>query len=287
MPATPQYIEQVIDQYQRAAEANENTAARFGNVVELSPDDGDEILISADLHGHRRNFNAIRRLAALEENPRRHLIIQEVCHGGPTYSNGGCMSHTLLEDVAQLKARFPDRVHFLLSNHELAELTDYPILKAGKMLNLMFRLGMQHTYGQSTERVRQAMHAFIRSCPLAVRLPGGVFVCHSLPERVDARTFDTGIFNRALDVADLHEHGPVFQLVWGRDYREENARAFARSVRARVLICGHEPCDEGYMVPNAHQIILDCCSTPACYMLLPIGKDEWTQEELVSRIQRL
>ncbi|MCL6503134.1 MAG: metallophosphoesterase [Pirellulales bacterium] len=287
MPATQQYVAQVIANYQRAAEANEETAARLGNVVELSPDDGDEILITADLHGHRRNFNAIRRLAALPDHPRRHLILQEVCHGGPTYANGGCMSHTLLEDVAQLKATFPERVHFLLSNHELAELTDYPILKAGKMLNLMFRMGMQYTYGASAEEVRRAMHGFIRSCPLAVRLPGGLFVCHSLPERTDARGFDVGIFQRTLDVADLREHGPVFQLVWGRDYREENARAFARSVRARVLICGHEPCPEGYMVPNPHQIILDCCSEPACYLLLPIARDQWTQEELVSRIQKL
>jgi hypothetical protein len=56
------------------------------------------------------------RLADLDRNPRRHLIMQEVCHGGPTYPDGGCKSHRMLEDVARLKVRYPERFHFLLSN---------------------------------------------------------------------------------------------------------------------------------------------------------------------------
>ena len=52
-------------------------------------------MVTGDLHGHRRNFNLIRRIAASDNIPERHLVLQEVCHGGPTYpQNGGCMSHT-------------------------------------------------------------------------------------------------------------------------------------------------------------------------------------------------
>ena len=90
-------------------------------------------------------------------------------------------------------------MHFLLGNHELAELTDYPIQKNRQMLNLLFRLGMQQMYGPATEKVREAYLPFIHSCPLAVRLPGGVFVCHSIPERCDARPFDRTVFTRALE----------------------------------------------------------------------------------------
>lgn len=196
------------------------------------------------------------------------------------------MSHGMLEDVARLKVAYPDRVHFLLSNHELAELTDYPIVKSKKMLNLMFRLGVQEMYGPAGEKVRQAYAAFIRSCPLAVRLPGGVFVCHSLPEHVDSRPFDRTIFDRPLEARDLMEHGDVFQLVWGRDYREENARAFGKQVAARVLIHGHEPCPNGFLAPNDLQIILDCCGEPACYVVLPLGR-ELAHADIVQRIQRL
>ena len=68
------------------------------------------------------------------------------------------------------------------SSDELAELTDYPIQKNKQMLNLMFRLGLQQMYGPATEKVRQSYFPFLRSCPLAVRLPGGVLVTHSIEE---------------------------------------------------------------------------------------------------------
>src|SRR5690606_24646702 len=195
MVAPSQYIECVIAPYRAAAEANRTTEPRQGNVIVLDAEAADEVMITADLHGHRRSYTLIQRIADLDNHPRRHLVMQEVCHGGPTYpTNGGCMSHTMLEDVAKLKARYPQRFHFLMSNHEWAEVMDYPILKAKKMLNLMFRMGMQEAYGAATEKVREASIEFLRTCPLAVRLPGGIFVCHSAPESADALPFDSSIF---------------------------------------------------------------------------------------------
>ncbi len=287
MVAKIEYIEEVIEVCRQAAEANRRTPSRSGNVIVLTPEVADEVLITADLHGHRRNFTLIRRLADLEAHPRRHLVLQEVCHGGPTYGAcGGCMSHTMLEDVARLKVQYPERVHFLLSNHEWAELLDYPIRKNEKLLNLLFRLGLQEMYGAASESVRQAYLEFIRTCPLAMRLPGGVFICHSAPEGVDRRRFDAGIFERDLQFEDFREQGDVYHLLWGRDYRPENARAFARLVGARVLIHGHEPCPEGYHVPNDVQIILDCCGDNACYVLLAVGP-EYTQQQVIERIRPL
>jgi hypothetical protein len=287
MAATREYTDNVLATFRKATEANYNTPGREGNVVTITREMADDVMVTADLHGHRRNFNSIKKVADLERRTRRHLILQEVCHGGPAYSsNGGCMSHGMLEDVAKLKAAFPERVHFLLSNHELAELTDYPIIKGKKMLNLLFRLGIQEMYGTASEQVREAYNDFIRSCPLAVRLPGDVFICHTLPERCDARSFDRTIFSRPLEAADLIEHGDVFDLVWGRDYRRENARAFAKTMAAKVFINGHEPCPNGFDAPNDMQIVLDCCGSPACYLVVPTDR-EWTHPELVSRIEKL
>jgi hypothetical protein len=287
MVASIEYIESVIATYEKAAEANRTTPGREGNIVVLTADGADEVMVTGDLHGNRRNFNSIRKIANLERRPRRHLILQEVCHGGPTYStNGGCMSHSLLEDVAKLKAQHPDRVHFILGNHELAELTDYPIQKNKQMLNLLFRLGLQEMYGPATEKVREAYFPFIRSCPLGVRLPGGILISHSVPENVDLRRYDLSVFARELEPEDFLERTPVFDLVWGRDYRQENAEAFATLAGARVLINGHEPCPEGYQTPNGYQIILDCCSDKACYVILPTD-EELTQAGIVSRICRL
>ncbi len=287
MVASDEYIENIIGYFGEASEANRETSGRNGNVVALTPELADEVMITGDLHGHRRNFNLIKKIAALDAHPRRHLILQEVCHGGPKYpQNGGDMSHAMLEDVARLKIEYPQRVHFILGNHELAELAEYPIQKNRQMLNLLFRLGLQHIYGEAAGRVRDAFCPFLRSCPLAVRLPGGVFVSHSVPERVDCREFDTSIFFRELADADFLGRTELFQLVWGRDYRQENARAFAEMVDARVLINGHEPCLTGFNVPNDLQLVIDCCGEQASYLILPTDRT-LSHAEIVQRVEKL
>ncbi|MCE9552415.1 MAG: hypothetical protein K8T91_03435 [Planctomycetes bacterium] len=287
MVASIDYIEQVIRTYEEAAAANRATPGRQGSVIELTADLADEVMITADLHGHRPNFNAIRRIADLANHPGRHLVMQEVCHGGPSYpGTGGCMSHMMLEDVAKLKTEFPQRVHFLMSNHELAELTDYPILKNSKMLNLMFRFGMQEMYGQAIDRVRGAMLEFLRTVPLAVRVAPSTWISHTIPERLDQRKFDISLFDRELADEDLAEGSPVFSLVWGRDYRQQNADAFAKLVGAEVMIHGHEPCPDGFFVPNTRQVIIDCHAERACYMILPVGQP-LTQHDVMERVQRL
>jgi hypothetical protein len=287
MVASIEYIEQVVANYEKATDANWETLGREGNVILLDSTLGEEVMVTGDLHGHRGNFNLIRRTARLDQFPKRHLVLQEVCHGGPTYpTNGGCMSHAMLEDVAKLKAQYPHRVHFILGNHELSEITDYPIQKNKQMLNMLFRMGMQEMYGVATERVREGMIAFLQSCPLVIRLPGGVFISHSIPERCDCRRFDRSIFGRRIDPVEYYERNPVFDLVWGRDYRQENADAFAQLVGAEVLLNGHEPCDDGFLVPNRTQIILDCCGDKAGYVLLSTDR-AWSHAEIIERIWRL
>jgi len=287
MVASNQYIRNILAAFDRAREANLTTPGRAGNIVVLTPELADDVMVTGDLHGHRKNFNLIKKIAALKSHSRRHLILQEVCHGGPLYAqNGGCMSHALLEDVALLKVQYPARVHFILGNHELAEMTDYPIQKNKTMLNLLFRLGLQHMYGEATDDVRAAFIPFLQTCPLAVRLPNGVFISHSIPEFCDSRNFDVGIFERKIAYAEYFERTGVFQLVWGRDYRELNAQAFAELVGAQVLINGHEPCYEGFAAPNDTQIILDCCSDKAGYVMLPVNK-ELSHEEILEQVRQL
>ncbi len=286
MVASIEYIEKVIAEFGRATEANLTTPGRVGHLIELTGELADEVMITGDLHGHRRNFNLLKKKAALQSHPRRHLVLQEVCHGGPTYpQNGGCMSHAMLEDVAKLKNEYPERVHFILGNHELAEVAEYPIQKNKQMLNMLFRLGLKQMYGPAGDKVREAFLPFLRTCPLAIRLPHGIFVSHSVPESVDTQGFDKTIFTRELDDDEYLQRTGIFQLVWGRDYRLENARAFAELVGAKVLINGHEPCLDGFNTPNDVQIILDCCSDGSTYVILPTDR-ELSHAEIVRRIKK-
>jgi hypothetical protein len=279
-------VEQVLDNYARATRANLETAGRRGLVVHVAADAADEVMVTADLHGHRRNFERLVAIAALDTHARRQLVMQEVCHGGPKYpKSGGCMSHLMVEDVAALKALYGDRFHFILSNHELGEMTDYPITKGGQMLNVMFYMGMQELYGEAaTHRVREAMIAFLQSCPMALRLPTGVFVSHSLPENVDTFGFNAKILDQPMDAAAKQHREALFSIVWGRDFRSENAAAFARAVGARILIHGHEPCRDGFHAPNPYQIILDCHDDRFSYLMLP-SAEKLTHAELCERVR--
>ena len=287
MPVALEVADAVISLCREAAEANRSCAWRRGNVIELDASAGDEVMVVADLHGNWLNFNKLLKAADLEGHPRRHLVMQEVCHGGPQYpGEGGCMSHLMLEEMARLKVEYPDRFHFLLSNHELSELGEYPICKARKMLNLLFRCGIGEMYGPAGDDVREAYLEFIASSPLAVRLAGGIFISHSLPERCDRDGFDVEVLKRPLGDADWRAGSEVFRLVWGRDFRAANAEAFARLVGAELLVHGHEPCSSGYSLPNERQVILDGCGCQASYLILPIGA-KLTQEELRARIRPL
>jgi hypothetical protein len=287
MAVSPQVADEIVSACRAAAAANRACAGRRGNVVALSPETADDVMIVADLHGNRLNFEKLLGVADLECHPRRHLIMQEVCHGGPEYPDGGgCMSHLLLEDCVRLKNEYPDRFHFLLSNHELAELGDFPICKSRRMLNLLFRTGITEMYGAAGEAVRNSYLEFLASCPLAIRLSSGVFISHSLPDNCDREPFDVSVLERPLSSADYRSDSPAFKLVWGRDFRAANAEAFARQVGAEVLIHGHEPCEAGFSAPNSRQVILDGCCSQAAYLILPVGP-KLTHADVVARIASL
>jgi hypothetical protein len=128
--------------------------------------------------------------------------------------------------------------------------------------------------------------AFIRTCPVAARLEPSVFVCHGSVERVVEDGWDPTVLSRELKPQDCAVGGAAFRMVWGRDFRQENAEALARMVGAEVLIHGHEPCPRGYAVPNSRQIVLDCCGMNACYLILPLGR-QFAHAEVVELIRPL
>ena len=103
---------------------------------------------------------------------------------------------------------------------------------------------------------------------------------------MDQEKFDAKILDKEITDSDLEENGPLFQFIWGRDFRQANADAFANSIEADVLIHGHEPSEDGFDVPNSRQIILDSHGDNATYLMLPIGK-QLGQQEIVKRIKKL
>ena len=92
----------IVDLLKKAAEANRVDKYRCGNLICL-PADG-SLIVSGDLHGHRRNFKRLCAFADLANNPDRHIILQEIIHGGPQDQQGYCLSYKLLFDAARYNA---------------------------------------------------------------------------------------------------------------------------------------------------------------------------------------
>ena len=261
--------QKILATIRKATELMRSTPGRSGSVI--AHDDADEVMVVGDLHGNLPAFRQALTIAALDRHPRRHLVLQELVHEiNKNDDDRPDRSHRLVDLVSALKCRYSQRVHLILGNHELSELTGRIIGKNGHTLNLRFRQGMELAYGVRTQDVYEAYLVLFAALPLAVRTPNRVFVCHTLP---DARYLE------ALDLALLEtDHWPeeamkrggtIYALTWGRDNAPETADRFAAMVDADWFITGHQPCDEGFRQASHRQIIIDGTNPYPAYCLFP------------------
>jgi hypothetical protein len=256
--------DRLLNTLQQAARAFRQTPDRVGHVVRLPA--GAEVLVAGDMHGSVENFRLLLRRADLAGHPKRHLVLQEVVHGPFRYPAGGDKSHQLLDLIAALKCQFPERIHFLLGNHELAQWQGQRIAKGLDNQNDVFTLGVENAYGDAAAQILAAYNELFAAADLAIVTANRVWLSHSLPSSRRLPTFDRAALERdEFHQEDLDLGGSVHALVWGRDLSAANAEAFLARVDADLLITGHIPCpDEGYMTPNPRQLILDAMATPAC-----------------------
>ena len=261
--------QKILATVRKAAELMRTTPGRAGSVITL--DDVDEVMVVGDLHGNLPAFRQALTIAALDRHPRRHLVLQELVHEINKHdADQPDRSHRLVDLVSALKCQYPHRVHLILGNHELSELTGRIIGKDGHALNLRFRQGMELTYGARTADVFEAYLALFAALPLAVRTANRVFVCHTLP---DARYLDE--LDLALLNADhwpketMKRGGTIYALTWGRDTTSETADRFAAMVDADWFITGHQPCEEGFRQASHRQIIIDGTNPNPAYCLFP------------------
>jgi hypothetical protein len=247
--------DQVIETFGAAAEENQVSSLRENQVVNL-PAEG-EIWIAGDLHDHRRNYEKFVRAADLGNNPQRHIVLQELIHGDHYDKNGAEESWKILSQSAELKADFPGQVHFLLANHDLAQVHGEGIMKAGQSVCEAFSAGVKRDFGDRAALVNAAIADFLLSFPLAVRAPNGLLFCHSLPTDEEIPKFDFTVFDRPLTGADYRRRtGPVYQLIWGRKTSPQGAQTFADRMGAKLLVTGHQPQDAGYAVNGDRHLII-------------------------------
>jgi len=254
---------------QRAVQAFADTPGRTGRLVRLQ--DAEDVLVIGDMHGNVDNFRRLLNRAMLAQHPRRHLVVQELIHSPHHYPGGGDKSHQLVDLICALKCQYPERVHYLIGNHELSQATGRAILKYDEDLNEQFHLGVQMAYGEAGEEVYQLYLQLFAVLPFAVRTQGRVFLCHSVPATGPLERFELSHLEREpTPEDDLRPGGCLYALVWGRDVTADHVETFLHKVDADILVTGHIPCpDRGYDQPSPRHVILDGQGSPAGLCLLP------------------
>ena len=246
---------------------------RAGQTVTL-PAEG-EVVMTGDLHDHRTNWRKLQHVAALADHPDRHLVIHELIHGDHFDEQGREDSWKMLYRAAELLLDFPEQVHFLLANHDLAQIHGEGISKGGLSVCEAFNEAVKRDFGDRYMGVEAAITEFLLSFPLAVRAPSaGLFFCHSLPAPGQIEEFDFDVFGRdALAGEDYRRRtGPVYQLIWGRGATAEQAAEFADAVGAKILITGHQPQDKGWLRNGDRHLILASDHNRGVFAVLPLDK---------------
>jgi hypothetical protein len=122
--------QKILATVRKATELMRSTPGRSGSVIAI--DDADEVMVVGDLHGNLPAFRQALTIAALDRHPRRHLVLQELVHEiNKNDDDRPDRSHRLVDLVSALKCQYPQRVHLILGNHELSELTGRIIGNAG------------------------------------------------------------------------------------------------------------------------------------------------------------
>jgi len=237
-----------------AADLNETDPLRRGSLLAF-PNYG-QVVMTGDLHGHRRNFEKLQRYCDLERFRPRHVVLHEIIHEDVMGLDDVDGSFEVLIEAARWKCEFPDQVHFLQSNHELAQLTQHEITKGGRVVTVAFEEAIRSAFGKRADDVLAGVHRYIRSLPLAGRTDNRIFLSHSLPSPRDLPAFDATVLSRTPTVEDLAERGSAHSLVWGRYHTERALEELREVFDVDLFICGHQPQEMGYDIWHHKLIIL-------------------------------
>lgn len=273
---------QAIEVFLEAAELNRNDPLLTGSLLEF-PNYG-QVVMTGDLHGHRRNYEKLKRFCGLDRFGARHVILHEIIHEDVETADGRDTSHEVLLDAARWKCEFPNQVHFLQSNHELAQATRHEISKNGRMVTVAFEDDVAATYPSEPARVIEAIYEFIRSLPLAGRTHHRVFFSHSLPSPRALPSFDVGVFGRTPTNADYADRGSAHTLVWGRYHTKAAVQSLCELLDVDFLVCGHQPQETGYEVLHEKMIILASDHNHGVFLPIDLGKPP-TLETLTKNIR--
>ncbi|MEQ8317453.1 MAG: hypothetical protein RIE77_07690 [Phycisphaerales bacterium] len=287
-------VDVVCQTLEAAAEASHDASCRRGSVDWVEAPGS--LVATGDIHDNPLHLSRVIEAAGLHGDPhetaeseRSHLTLHELIHG--EHLMGGVdFSFRALTRVASLKAAYPEHVHVLLANHELAQIVGSGIVKDGVRVVEAFNDGVARVFGDEADRVHAAIEAFVRAMPLALRCetPRGVIQCsHSVPSPAMMGRFDVGILDRELTDDDYRPlTGSAHMMVWGRHYDAESLEDLVERWGVTMFVLGHEKVPEGARFVPPCAVVLNSDHANGVY--LPIDLTEPPEPEAApTRARRL
>jgi len=271
----------IVDLLNEGKEANNADKFRRGNVIYLPA--GGSLVATGDIHGHRRNFDRIVAFADLDNNPERHIVLQEIIHGGAEDTEGGCLSYKLLFDVVRYKLSFPDRVHIIMGNHDISFINNSDVMRGGKEMNRSMRLALEREFKQDGADITLAISQYLLSQPLAVKCENRMWLSHSLPGDRLADKFNRQVLDRPLENDDMVKPGSAYLLTWGRKHTQKTLNKMAELLGVDIFILGHQAQPEGWSRAGENLIIIASDHNHGCLLPVDAGKS-YTVETLVESI---
>jgi hypothetical protein len=242
------------------------------------------LVATGDLHDNPFHLEKIVRVARLDASRDHHVVLHEMIHSEKLV-NGMDFSYRMLARVAELVTAYPDQVHPVLANHELAQMTRKGVSKgAGNSVEL-FEDGLEFVFGERSEEVAGAIRALIRAMPIAVISGGGVLCAHSLPDARMMPRFDTALFERDLDDEDyLAPHGAAYLMTWGRGYDDAQVETLAKRWNVRLFCLGHQHAETGIEMRGKRVIVLNSDHERATVLPLDLADVPGAEEALMHAI---
>lgn len=275
----------VIAALGRGEAANRSARCRRKSIEYIEPPG--VLIATGDLHDNPVHYAKLLSAAGMTEDgpvgTPKHLTLHEIIHSDRLI-NGVDLSYRALTRMAALKARYPEHVHILLGNHELAQLTKAGILKDGVKSVEAFSAGVEYVFGGDAEEVSAAINGFIRSMPIALKAHtarGDILCSHSLPPAAMMSRFDTTVLSRDLVDEDYQPRGAAHVMTWGRGYDAEGLEDLVERWGVWMFVLGHEKAENGvkFVAPNA--IILNSDHERGVYLPIDLENPPRPEEAMM------
>lgn len=277
--------------FEAGAEACRDAACREGS-IEIIGTPG-RLIATGDLHDNPVHLARLVAAAGLDgdapppDGP--HLTLHEIIHSDRLL-NGMDFSYRALARVAALKAASPERVHPLLANHELAQLTGGAVIKDGVRCVDAFDDALDYQFDDDAPLVRKSIKRFIRSMPLALRCvtPRGDILCaHSLPGPAMMGRFDPTVLERELTEEDIAPRtGSAHMMVWGRKYDADQLEDLVERWGVNLFVLGHEHAPNGVHLVPPNAVVLNSDHERGVYLPIDLARKPLAAEA-VAMVVRL